>query len=67
MLPISPAVCDHMTVMDVGVTCATMGEGVDGTGGGGGRERVMVKYHNYNMMTHSEHQHSEMACKCPPL
>ena len=34
MVPISPAVCDHMTVMDVGVTCATMGEGVDGTGGG---------------------------------
>ena len=32
MVPISPAVCDHMTVMDVGVTCATMGEGVDGTG-----------------------------------
>ena len=32
MVPISPAVCDHMTVMDVGVTCATTGEGVDGTG-----------------------------------
>ena len=32
MVPISPAVCDHMTVMDVEVTCATMGEGDDGTG-----------------------------------
>ena len=31
MVPISPAVCDHMTVIDVEVTCA-MGEGVDGTG-----------------------------------
>ena len=51
MVPISPEVCDHMTVMDVGVTCATMGEGDDGTGE---EERVMVKYHKYNMMTHSE-------------
>ena len=31
MVPISPAVCDHMAVMDVEVTCAIVSEGVDGT------------------------------------
>ena len=31
MVPISPAVCDHMAVMDVEVTCAIMSEGDDGT------------------------------------
>ena len=32
MVPISPPGCDHMTVMDVEVTCAMVSEGVDGTG-----------------------------------
>ena len=32
MVPTSPPGCDHMTVMDVEVTCAMMSEGVDGTG-----------------------------------
>ena len=31
MVPISPPGCDHMTVMDVEVTCAMVSEGVDGT------------------------------------
>ena len=29
---LSPTTCDHMTVMDVEVTCATMSEGDDGAG-----------------------------------
>ena len=31
MVPISPSGCDHMTVMDVELTCAMVSEGVDGT------------------------------------
>ena len=31
MVPISPPGCDHMTVMDVEVTCAMVSEDVDGT------------------------------------
>ena len=31
MVPISPPGCDHMTVMDVEVTCVMVSEGVDGT------------------------------------
>ena len=36
----------------------------------GRREMVMVKYYNYDVMSHSEsvsHQHSEKASKCPLL
>ena len=33
MVPIYPLGCDHITMVGVDVTCAMLGEGVDGGGG----------------------------------
>ena len=57
MVPISPPGCDHMTVMDVEVTCAMMSEGVDGTEVEQERRRGEVVNFNINSVKLTQ-------CKC---
>ena len=42
MVPFSPPGCDHITMVGVDVTCAMLGEGVDGAGGEGFLNLIII-------------------------
>ena len=57
MVPTSPPGCDHMTVMDVEVTCAMVSESVDGTGERERERKGLISTINFVKLTQCQCQY----------